>query len=499
MPPLADKIFIEKYVEICERIRANVDVFSDNSEEAKLARTSRALTDKIYFFETYFPHYREDAFAEIHREMSETCDITMVPSALAGFRESGKSSIMSLMDPCHKILFRLRWFIEIISSSEDNATEYTMNIMAELESNPRLLNDFGDVRGQRWMLNDFYTKQGQRVLALGPRQKVKGKRVKQRRPDHIIVEDLEDRNSSKKPRIIRRILKWLTTDVLRSVNSKLWSFVFIGNYFSKKTIIHKLLTDEQYKHWNRKIISALYIDKNGKLRSSWEARHPLAKLLKDKDTEPSEFRVEMEQKPEDEEGTYQETDFHYYQEEDIIGRELTLVTYLDPSVLKGEEHCYKAVIAIAVDKKRFQQDGTIDAYVREAWIKKTSASRMIQSHLDISKRLDSICDGYESNGGQGFLLELYTNKQKTYGKIFNLKGVWNSLNKEDRIIRRQSVIQNSSVKFLRNHSDQNLLIEQFLDFPDGDKDGPDAFDGALQVLEKEILKIKRKVKAKVYG
>lgn len=499
MPAITDKIFIEKYNDLCERIRESVNAFADNSEEAITERKAKAFKDKFYFAKTYFPHYCEDAFAEIHKKMFDVCDVLNVPSVLNGFRESAKSSVMSLIDPCHKILYRLKYFIEIISASEENATEFTMSIMAELESNPRIINDFGDVKGSRWMFNDFYTKNSQRVLALGPKKSVKGKRVKQRRPDHIIIEDLEDRNSSKSPRIIKRLLKWLTTDVLKSVNSKSWSFVFIGNYFSKKTVIHKLLTDEQYKHWNRISISALYVDEKGKLQSSWSSRHPLEKLLKEKETSPYEFRVEMEQKPEDEDGTYQETDFHYYEEEDILGRDLTTVTYLDPSILKGEEHCYKAVIAIAIDKQRFQKDGIIDGYVREAWVKKTSASRMVTAHLDISKRHSSVYDCYESNGGQAFLAEIYTNLQKGFGKIFNLKQLSNWQNKDDRIIRRQSVIQNGSIKFLRNHSDQNLLIEQFLDFPDGDKDGPDAFDGCMQVHEKYILKIKRKVKAKVYG
>ena len=467
-------------------------MFPNDSEEAKRARIAKAKTDKFFFAKTYFPHYCEDDFAPMHRDMFKARDITNQPVIRYGFRESAKSSIMSLIDPCHKLLYKLRWFIEIVSASEGNATEFTMNIMAELDSNPRIINDFGDVKGQRWMFNDFYTKAGQRVLALGPRKRVKGKRVRQRRPDDIIVEDFEDRNSSSNPKIQKRLLKWLTTDLLKSVSSKMWSFTFICNYFSKKSMTHKLLTGEDYKHWNRGGYSAIIYDKNGKARSAWPERFPLKQLLAEKANTPSDFRVEMEQKPEDEDASFHEEWIKYYTE-DELPKNLPTVTAVDPSAKSGEEHCFKAIIVLSVDTTNETY------YVRHAWIKKTSKWRMIRAHFDLAERYDSLFDGIESVGFQETLKEDYEMEGNTRGKHMSVKMMPEHQNKPARISAMQTMFEKGRIKFIRNHSDQNLLIEQFLEFPDGDVDGPDALEKARSLARRYILKTKKQVKSRILG
>lgn len=78
---------------------------------------------------------------------------------------------------------------------------------------------------------------------------------------------------------------------------------------------------------------------------------------------PETERVEMMQKPEDEDAYFNPDWFQYY-EEDEIPPNLPVVTYVDPAALKGMEHCYKAIIVLAVDAKNMHY------YIRHAWLKK---------------------------------------------------------------------------------------------------------------------------------
>lgn len=61
-------------------------------------------------------------------------------------------------------------------------------------------------------------------------------------------------------------------------------------------------------------------------------------------------------------------------------------------------------------------------------------------------------------------------------------------NKEVRIKSLSPLVERGVIRFQKDHSDQNLLIEQFLDFPSGAVDGPDAMEMAVRLLENATQK-----------
>jgi len=475
-------------------IQSSVTAFADDSEAAKAARIERARTDKKYFSSTYFPHYCEDDFAPVHDEMFAVANTYNVPVVFAGAREIAKSTIISFFDEMHKTLFKLNRFTEFVCDTQETAiSEFLHPIRAELEENQRILNDFGDQRTKYWEMKDFVTKSGKRFLALGPKMGVKGKKHRSQRPDRIIVEDMENRNSSKKRSIIKRRIKWMLGDLMKSVSFKKWQFIYIGNYDSKKSIIHYLLISEETKHWVRKLIPAVRKIR-GKLKSVWESRMPTKQLLQEQEDDPVTFRTERLLKAEDEEAVFKEEWIQYYTESDIEGLPLLIGTYIDPSAGKGQEHCFKAIIVLAVDPIE------MDYYVKHAWIKKTSKWNATKQHFKLSKEYESLADGVESNGFQSTLKEDYELVEKQEKQTINLKLINHTMAKEDRIGRRSSLVQRGKIKFKRKDSDQQELIDQLIDFPDGDfDDGPDGLDGAIETIECKILKIKKTVGVSVLG
>lgn len=485
--------FKKEYSTLLDWICASVPVFGDDDPAKKRARIERARIDKIYFAKEYFPHYCEDEPAEIHEQMFRLADNTGIGALVWGFRGSAKSTIISLIDVIHKIVFRTRRFIGFISASEDNAAEYTIQIKAELEVNPRIINDFGELRGAgKWKDTDFVTKNNVRVLGLGPKMSPKGRRNAQYRFDHIIIEDIESRTSPNSPRVVKKIVNFLLKDAYKATNPKIFSFIFVGNYFSKKSVLHKLLNHADCTKWIKKGFAALVDDGTGNMRSAWESRYPTKRLIQDLEDMPETERVEMMQKPEDEDAYFNPEWFKYYEPEDISPN-LPVVTYVDPAALKGMEHCYKAIIVLAVDV------ASMIYYVKHAWIKKTSKWRMVRSHFDLSTQYISSFDGVESNGFQSTLKEDYEMEEEARKQTLNLKLINNHQAKEVRIGALSSVVERGKIRFRRNHSDQNLLVDQMIDFPDGDKDGPDALAGAKSVADRFLLKITKKVKSQVLG
>lgn len=492
-----EKDFIKQYEELRSWIKNSVQVFKDDSPASKELRMAKAEKDKFYFAQTYFPHYCEDSFADVHKEMFELSDVYNTPVVLYGGREIAKSTIISFFDEMHKTCFKKNKFtVFICDTQETAASEFLLPIRAELEENPRLLEDFGEQKTSLWKMDVFITRSGKKFLSLGPKMGAKGKRHKSTRPDRVIIEDFENQNSPKKKSILKRRLKFILTDVMKSVNSKKWQFIFIGNYFSKKTIIHILLTDDRFKHWVRKGYSWL-IDVNGKLKSIWEHRISTKQLLIEQLEDPVTFRTERLQKPDDEEAVFLEEWIQYYDLDEIMSKGLPVypvVSYKDPSALKGEEHCYKAIVLLAVDK------ASAIYYVIYAWIKKTSVLKGVKTHINLSRDYRSSFDGVESNGYQAALKEIYEMVEQELGIRLNLKQISNRIAKEVRIGSLSSPIERGHIKFLKNQSDQRELIEQLIDFPDGEfNDGPDALAGAKEMADTYILKKKKKIGATILG
>lgn len=517
---ISQKEFEEKMNGLKRWILSSVPVFTDNSELAKEERRKRALEDKFYFAITYFPHYIEynkdadiDAlykkyflkgkkaeyaealgFSSIHSELFDLADIHFTPVAIAGFRELAKSTIVSTIDELHKTVFKLNRFTMFLCDTQETAmSEFLLPLKAELEENPRLKNDFGNFKSKDWRNEDFTTSTGKRILGIGLKMGAKGKRNKGTRPDRIIIEDIENMNSSKKKTAITRKIKFILKDVGKSVNFKKWQLIFLGNYFSKKTVIHYLLTSDECKHWIRRVYS-VFKEVKGKMKSVWEFRFPTKLLLDEKAKDPKTFRTEREQKPEDEEAMFSEEWIQYFDDKDVDMDKLTTLTYHDPSALKGEEHCYKAIIVLGVDVQK------LIYYVLYAWVQKTSKWKSVDRHFQLSEKFRSSIDGIEANGYQSTLREDFEILEKKYGRRLNIKMITNRLPKETRISKLASPVERGFIKFRRNNGgDMTDLIDQLVDYPDGEYvDAPDALSGAVELADIHVTK-KNRVRSSYIG
>lgn len=497
--------FTRDFDELVKKITAGVPVFQDDTEDLRRARIQRSKTDKLYFAKTYFPHYCEDEMAPMHAEMYKLADITGIGVLINGYRGCAKSTHISLIDVVHKIVFRLRRFIGFISASEDNAAEYTLPVLAELSANARLINDFGDLVGSKRRETDFVTKNGVRVLGLGPKMSPKGRRNAQYRFDHIIIEDIETRVTANSPRVLKKIVSFLLKDAYKATNPKNFSFIFVGNYFSKKSVLHMLREHNDCRNWIKRSFPALVEDANGNLVSTWESRFPTARLLEDLDQMPETERVEMMQQPEGEDGDFDRDWFHII-DYDQLPANLKVATYADPAVGKTSltatagKKCFQALVVVGVEEIKDSAGKLTDFiyYLIDSSLKKESTLSMVKRHFDLSVKYKSILDGVEAFGFQEVLIHDYEREEVEQCKRLNIHLDRNKSSKEARITSLQSPIKRRKIVFVR-HQGVNQLIDQFIEFPQGYIDGPDALACCIDMMEWKILKRKKQVKSKLLG
>ena len=111
----------------------------------KRVRQVLAHQDPLWFALLYLTHHFNTPFAPFHMEMFEILKnpqykiVTMM-----AFRESGKSTIMNMVNTLWSILGKLeKKFVIIASKTQEQAKNHFSNIKAELQNNSLLIEDFG--------------------------------------------------------------------------------------------------------------------------------------------------------------------------------------------------------------------------------------------------------------------------------------------------------------------------------------------------------------------
>jgi predicted phage terminase large subunit-like protein len=91
----------------------------------------------------------------------------------------------------------------------------------------------------------------------------------------------------------------------------------------------------------------------------------------------------------------------------------------------------------------------------------------------------------EDNLFQRLLLREFDRMGKELGLALPVKGITNRVAKETRVAGLSPLLERGKIRFIRGHSDQELLMEQLLFFPSRTvhDDGPDALEGAIRLAQ----------------
>jgi len=465
----ADKILMHLSLEVMP--------FWADSEEKHKQRLERAAVDPLYFCRTYLPHYFAHGPAPFHHELvrmlEQRADDVVTPMAVAAPREFAKTTVCAFGYVLHQICFRRRHFILIGSDTEDLASDLTGYIYLELLYNERLQQDFGELVKGNKPVNDFVTLNDIRVKARGRGQRLRGLKHKQWRPDLVILEDLENDTNVRNPEIVQSILDWVKSAVYPAVDAR-GTLMIIGTILRWHSALHVMLTslDEPYGHFQRRIYRAYQEDGS----SLWVARHPVARLKLQKQLMGTvAFNREKMNEPTPDGGFFQEDWIHYYHPDSLKDRDLVVTGFFDPSLETGATADYKAFVTVGWDRREMV------VYVMDAVIQKTTLDQIMRAIFNRHQQFGYQLVGVEDNLFQRLLLKEFDRLGVERGQLLPLRGVTHRIAKETRVAGLSPLLERGKIRFIRGHSDQELLVEQLLFFPSRTlhDDGPDALEGAV--------------------
>jgi predicted phage terminase large subunit-like protein len=326
-------------------------------------------------------------------------------------------------------------------------------------------------------VDDFVTLNDIRVKSRGRGQRLRGLKHKQWRPDLIILDDLENDLNVRNPEIVEQILDWVKSAVYPSLDAG-GNLMIIGTILRWKSALHLLLTspEEPYCHFKRQIYRALKEDGS----SLWEARHPVSRLKQQKQLMGTvAFNREKMNEPAPEKGLFKEEWIHYYHPDSLKDRKLVVAGFFDPSLKTGAAADYKAFITVGWDREEMV------FYVMDAFIQKATLEQTLRAILNRHQEYGSRVLGVEDNLFQRLLLKEFDRLSRERGVLLPVKGVTHRITKETRVASLSPLLERGKIRFIRGHSDQELLIEQLLFFPSRTlhDDGPDALEGAIGLAQ----------------
>jgi predicted phage terminase large subunit-like protein len=519
------KLDIEEFSEIerIERCRYSVLEFAFEFFSADL--------NSDHFEDCFIPEGMSIKDApEVHRDLCSYLDkvsysTTGEKMALSLPRGMAKSSYVSQLFPIYLQCFRLEVgrFQVILSETSTMARRFLDYSRNALKHHERLQEHFGIGLEKVARLNDrdnadsyvscFRNPETRRytrcmVLASGIGGQLRGIKFFNHRVSILYGDDIESKSNTHTAEQ-RESTKNFWNTVIEPIGSPTSSFILIGTQLHEESLLNDIMKRPSYfaksysaivkepgekslEHWNR--FEEIYRDLDNENREAdAEAYFEEHKFTMTNDVETlwnrysykdlMKLKVEIGQRafmseylnlaPSSSGVVFQESDFIYYDEEDLPSN-LEKYTFWDIALTDKTTSDYNAIVTIARSKKGI-------LYVIEARIFKSKMHIALNTAYEQAIKHRPRIFGIETIQAQTEVLRQFNSLliQRGVYKI-RTKGIRPRGKKQARIETLQPLIENGTLRFRKA---DRLLIEQLIGYPNISDDGPDALQQCINLIK----------------
>ena len=347
---------------------------------------------------TLFPRRFEFPFSDSHRRVFAALDDPSIKRLCVGaWRGFGKSSIVQLGYPAKRILSRNVKFIVPTSCTSTQALRQSENLKRELTANTAILDIFGSMKSaemfsqEMWMANNpFSGCSGTLVFPRGMGQQVRGIIHEDSRPDLIIVDDLEDKESvmSEEQRFKRK--DYFFTDLLGSIDlsNPDTRIIYIGTVMHEDALLKNLMDDPGWTSMRFEIC-------DDELVSNWPERHSNEDIKFIHDSYERQGLLDqffMEYRNLTSSGKmrpFTEECFKYYED---VSENAFFVVLVDPAKTTNQDSCDTAIVGVGIDTI------TNRIFVVDVIADRFHPDQMYEAACDMADRIGARYVGVEETG-----------------------------------------------------------------------------------------------------
>ena len=251
---------------------------TDNKAFEDKTLVEQCATDLELFARSFFPEYFKSEWSTFHYEMVEFLEDIILRKkdienkfVVAAPRGHSKSTIFTFLCVMWCCCYVYKKVIIVVSATNGIAKKFILDCRTQLETNERIIEHFGNQRGETlWASTEFITVNGVYVGGKGSGEQLRGLKINGSRPDLVLIDDLESKESVSTQSQIDNTEDWFTGDLLPMGNPTC-DFLYVGTILSYSAFLYKLLHEPRFSSWERKVYSAVIKDSESLLWMDFES------------------------------------------------------------------------------------------------------------------------------------------------------------------------------------------------------------------------------------
>ena len=491
----------------------------------------RCQVDYEYFAQKYLSHHFTKTYTDpvtgrigvFHRNFH--ADLARVftgiayrhittPTVIAGFPESGKTTMCSLLFPLHNIchggfivlpdsyIDLTKRFHLFVSAVETNARRLLGGVLEELESNVPIASDYGLLyhdpstgkKGAReWAAAKATTTNGVHLEAKSRRAKFRTLKWRQYRPDLGIADDIETDDGVTSRAEREKTDRFFFNVFIPRFAEDRGSIIILGNLLDEQSLMAQLVRHGKKAGWETRVYKLYDSNKETGEKEYLMPEHYGARYEAEKRGQlmgdSVAFRQEYLQDPSSHEAALRLDSFQTYAPSEYARVRERCYRYVavDPSASASKRADYTAIVPIAWDPD------TGDVFVLPCVEAKLEIGEQISTMAHVWVREQPYAFGVESVAYQKVvkpLLEDYCAEQGFAVEVREIKQD-TGLRKAARISRLFPSIKTGRIKFLAGNKEHSALIDQLISLsrkvePDYD-DLADALEMAVRMRDQDAM------------
>lgn len=450
-------------------------------ERVYLAKKSFPL-----FFAYYFLEYIKYPFAPFHftgmNNMQKLIEDYSHEMLFIAYRESAKTAIargfITWLTVCE-----ISPYILVGSQTQDNAEANLFAVITEIQSNQRLISDFGNQNPVETTeekgfnrIKKFLTSRGVLLETITTSQRPRGRNHIKQRPTFALLDDIETLSSSMSEAETAKTKRFLS-ELLPAMDSKDGKILYLANHFSDMGVVQDLVNNNQHMiYMNVPIYDAqmnlswpakyCFTDDESKKTDKVSIEH-VKRMARDSVTFEQEY---LNMPMNEERRVFKKTMFKYKTWDQIKDKRLSCYILIDPAMTDEEngkvnDNDYTGISIVWIDVEGFW-------YVK-SYRKRFGPKELVDQMFALQQTYKPEKMGIEKIGFTKGLKPYWDSEQRRRNEFFVLYELEHGgINKQIRIKGLLPYYESSTIFHLEGECDD--LENEMVRFPLGDHD--DAMD-----------------------
>ncbi len=445
-------------------------------------RISAVRKSFMLFIKIYFAKQLSYPFADFHRQWIKNAEDKNISTFLvAGFRNSGKSTILSEFFPIWAIIGKLEIKnILIVTQTMARAEQILRNIKINFESG-LLKRDLGPFKESPGPWNSYIIylpKYNAYIQILSNDQNPRGLKNNERRPELIICDDMESLDTVRTQESRDKLYTWFKSELMPAGADFARCF-FIGTPLHDDSVFSRLKKEIEDGLLTGVAMMTPIIDKND--IPLWNTRHKTKEAVEEerlrKGIPEYIWNIEYLLDTSAEENQIIKSSHIKYYDPSILrkGRLVDRFISVDPAAMANLNSCDSGIVVLSV----WEDNGQRFMYVDAVYKKHVEHVELVAFLAGLARSYDplrSLPVYVEIVGFQGAIVTLLK-KEGIDAREFPVHGK----GKAERLVAVSAFIERGMVLFLKNDD----LISQLIHFdPTRNNDLVDALTQAIQIAQK---------------